>query len=572
MNENAFMQKTCLYWTFALGVSLVALATIFPVSVVAQDSPASATQQTTPPTGDQNSSSFKLPANVAWYDTKIDLTSGQSVTITASGTVTVGALIPANNVETPAGKPALAGTYRPGGDLVAQGLSPWSLVGRIGSGKPFEVGTSLTFTPTASGRLYLSVNDNNFFDNGGSWNVTVTGGTKASPPLSSSSSTSSGPIIQTVNFDPVYGFPIVIKGSGFGSLPNSELTEVANYSGKLYDDTTYISICVADGTGNFQAGFQNNDCSYQSLNSPAPCGILISTWNDTEIDIKNFLAGKPFKIGGGDPISLIVKNPQTGSQASWNNSVPVQQQKPQPSVPCCTLTAKTVTEGVGTFDVDFTITPSSQSYLFFSQNEIQAIEASLKAQLGDNSIRFVSWVNQDTIQWDKFVQTLKNIDILLSAASSVGDDFEYIEEFGVKEGTLLISTEAAENLTINLSPEMAAEIAIYCTEQTVGNFLQANSYVTSSMNPQIDCTDDVLYFVQPKQALNITAKSVKFSPNNNGNVQISFPLKMGLVTYSGTLIGNQLISSTCSGSGRPDVGTTTINVSCSIQTTTAGSN
>jgi len=184
----------------------------------------------------------------------------------------------------------------------------------------------------------------------------------------------------------------------------------------------------------------------------------------------------------------------------------------------------------------------------------------------------VSWVNQDTIQWDKFVQTLKNIDILLSAASSVGDDFEYIEEFGVKEGTLLISTEAAENLTINLSPEMAAEIAIYCTEQTVGNFLQANSYVTSSMNPQIDCTDDVLYFVQPKQALNITAKSVKFSPNNNGNVQISFPLKMGLVTYSGTLIGNQLISSTCSGSGRPDVGTTTINVSCSIQTTTAGSN
>ena len=164
-------------------------ALLSPLSVAAQDSPANTTQQIVQSSGDQNSSSFKLPADVAWFDTKIDLTSGQSVTITASGTVTVGALIPANNVETPAGKPALAGTERMGGELVAQGLAPWSLVGKIGSGKPFEVGTSLTFTATASGRLYLCCNDNNFFDNGGSWNVTVTGGTKVSQPTQNSGQT-----------------------------------------------------------------------------------------------------------------------------------------------------------------------------------------------------------------------------------------------------------------------------------------------------------------------------------------------------------------------------------------------
>jgi hypothetical protein len=132
--------------------------------------------------------SFQLPANVEWFDTGIDLTNGQTVTITANGTVTVGALIPANNVETPAGKPELAGTGRPGGPLVAQGLAPWSLVGRIGSsGKPFEIGTSTTFTASDSGRLYLSVNDNYFGDNSGSWNVTVTGGTSSSQPTQDSS-------------------------------------------------------------------------------------------------------------------------------------------------------------------------------------------------------------------------------------------------------------------------------------------------------------------------------------------------------------------------------------------------
>lgn len=178
-----FATKTALAHSACVLASLLAfLAMILPLAADAdsvQGSSANITQQTAQSTSaseNEKSSSFNLPANMRWYNTGINLTSGRPVTITARGRVTVGAWFSGNNIETPAGKPALAHTYQFGGALAAQGLPPWSLVGRIGFGKPFEVGTRLTLTPTVSGRLYLCVNDNNFADNRGSWNVTIGGG------------------------------------------------------------------------------------------------------------------------------------------------------------------------------------------------------------------------------------------------------------------------------------------------------------------------------------------------------------------------------------------------------------
>ena len=43
---------------------------------------------------------------------------------------------------------------------------------RIGNGAPFEVGTSTQVTTTA-GELYLGMNDDNFADNSGRWNVRI---------------------------------------------------------------------------------------------------------------------------------------------------------------------------------------------------------------------------------------------------------------------------------------------------------------------------------------------------------------------------------------------------------------
>ena len=64
-----------------------------------------------------------------------------------------------------------------GGGFLAPGLPCWSLIAKIGqSGSIFEVGLSKTFQASASGQLYLGVNDDYFGDNSGSWTAVITTG------------------------------------------------------------------------------------------------------------------------------------------------------------------------------------------------------------------------------------------------------------------------------------------------------------------------------------------------------------------------------------------------------------
>jgi hypothetical protein len=64
------------------------------------------------------------------------------------------------------------------------GAACWSLIGRIGGGRPFEVGRSAKLRADDSGQLQLGINDNYIVDNAGSWNVTVavTSGAASSNP------------------------------------------------------------------------------------------------------------------------------------------------------------------------------------------------------------------------------------------------------------------------------------------------------------------------------------------------------------------------------------------------------
>lgn len=89
------------------------------------------------------------------------------MTITASGTIRIAGSDPG---KTPAGVPECAAAS----DFVAPSLPCWSLIGRVGSGTPFYVGTTKGFSVTTPGRLFLGVNDNVFGDNSGSWAATVT--------------------------------------------------------------------------------------------------------------------------------------------------------------------------------------------------------------------------------------------------------------------------------------------------------------------------------------------------------------------------------------------------------------
>jgi hypothetical protein len=113
-----------------------------------------------------------------WVDTGMDVAVGSSVSITASGTVTLGGS--SGETSGPAGwSPATGNTGFP-----ISGTYRYRLIGAIGdtSMDPdqypatttyFSIGSSSSFTSTCAGRLYLGVNDNMFWDNTGSYSVTV---------------------------------------------------------------------------------------------------------------------------------------------------------------------------------------------------------------------------------------------------------------------------------------------------------------------------------------------------------------------------------------------------------------
>ena len=111
-----------------------------------------------------------IPAKTEWNDSGVSVALGKKVIISASGTVV---LCDGCAPSGPAGTPSKT-TSEFNGGWAAPGLVPWSLVGKIGtSGVPFEIGADLTFIAGSSGELYLSVNDNYFPDNSGSWSATL---------------------------------------------------------------------------------------------------------------------------------------------------------------------------------------------------------------------------------------------------------------------------------------------------------------------------------------------------------------------------------------------------------------
>lgn len=140
-----------------------------------------------------------LPGGEEWTDTGVTLRAGDRVGITAGGQLTIiagaaspGAASPAiSTVDaiahsvtvTPAGDTSCTPAALPGrsSDFPAPQLPCWSLVGRIGGGPAFGIGTSTEVTATA-GRLYLAVNKPASTASTGSWTVNIKRGGMPSPP------------------------------------------------------------------------------------------------------------------------------------------------------------------------------------------------------------------------------------------------------------------------------------------------------------------------------------------------------------------------------------------------------
>ena len=112
-----------------------------------------------------------VPGTQQWTDTKVAVSSGDLLGITAKGQVYIDPSYPQGPDGDPSCTPAVNYSSA-AASFPAPDLACWSLVGRIGSGPPFEVGSAVTVTAT-SGELYLGVNDGDFSDNSGSWAVRI---------------------------------------------------------------------------------------------------------------------------------------------------------------------------------------------------------------------------------------------------------------------------------------------------------------------------------------------------------------------------------------------------------------
>jgi hypothetical protein len=112
-----------------------------------------------------------VPGTQEWTDTGVTLNAGDTLGITATGQV----YVDPSDAQGPGGDPSCtpAANYSTeSATFPAPNLACWSLVARIGTGPPFEVGGSTSVTAT-SGELYLGVNDGDFSDNSGSWTVRI---------------------------------------------------------------------------------------------------------------------------------------------------------------------------------------------------------------------------------------------------------------------------------------------------------------------------------------------------------------------------------------------------------------
>jgi len=152
----------------------------------------------TPPSS--NSLDVKVDGSKRWVDSGMDVTAGDKLHITATGTVDFSD----KPGVTPAGasrdwKDALR-------DLSVPSAGRGALVGQVGNDRaatPFSIGANGTITVLATGRLYLGVNQDSYFKATGTYNVHVD---RTPAPKSAANTTNYNfqPLFQTLQTDLPY--------------------------------------------------------------------------------------------------------------------------------------------------------------------------------------------------------------------------------------------------------------------------------------------------------------------------------------------------------------------------------
>lgn len=116
-----------------------------------------------------------VPGNSQGTDTGLELRAGDRVTLSAAGTIVAGQR--AGSVS-PNGRQGGASSILGNPRYPFPSAGAGALIGVLRTtggqqSQPFLVGTQLTFTAPADGRLYLLINDDNYSDNSGSFSVRI---------------------------------------------------------------------------------------------------------------------------------------------------------------------------------------------------------------------------------------------------------------------------------------------------------------------------------------------------------------------------------------------------------------
>jgi len=117
---------------------------------------------------------INVPGTSRGTDTGIDVRSGDQITFTASGTVNAGRRT--GNVGPEGGR--ISGLSIIISAKPVPSAGPGALIGYIRTSdgqqtEAFLIGSQLTFTVPADGRLFLAINDDDYSDNGGSFSVKI---------------------------------------------------------------------------------------------------------------------------------------------------------------------------------------------------------------------------------------------------------------------------------------------------------------------------------------------------------------------------------------------------------------
>ncbi len=140
-----------------------------PASRIAYNAPGATAGNAVATSGQQAGGSIAVQGSRPWTDTGLTVRAGQMVSFQVSGQIQYARQ--ASATAGPEGHSSFNGRH---GRYPVPGAPVGALIGRIGNGAAFVIGNAGQMAMPASGRLQLGINDDQFNDNSGSFNVVIT--------------------------------------------------------------------------------------------------------------------------------------------------------------------------------------------------------------------------------------------------------------------------------------------------------------------------------------------------------------------------------------------------------------